>query len=197
MADATAYVRVSSKAQTYDTQKDAIEREVRARGDELVAVLEEKQSARTMDRPVLAQLRDDIRVGRVKKLYVFKLDRLTRTGVADTFQVVQEIRRAGATLVAVADRLTIMPGAEDVTSEVMIFALGLAAKLERAATNDRIAAARTRLEAAGRGWGRPTRVPPETLAKMRALEAEGRSQRSIAMALRIPRATVQRALSRS
>lgn len=193
---ATAYVRVSSKAQGHETQVDAIEREARARGDEVTDWRAEKQSARTMDRPELARLREDVRAGRVRKLYVFKLDRLCRTGVADTFAIVQELRRAGVELVAVADRLTLRPGSDDPTSEVLIFALGLAAKLERAATNDRIAAARLRLEGQGRAWGRPSRVDGATLERMRALAGAGRSLRSIAMAVGLPRATVQRALLR-
>ena len=38
---------------------------------------------------------------------------------------------------AVADNLTIRPGPDDIVSETLIFALALAARLERAAINDR------------------------------------------------------------
>jgi DNA invertase Pin-like site-specific DNA recombinase len=195
LTDAHAYVRVSSKAQSYDTQVHAIGEEARLRGDAVTTLLEEKQSARTMDRPKLGELRAAVRAGHVRKLYVFKLDRLCRTGVADTFALVEELRKAGVELVAVADRLTIKTGSDDLTSEVLVFALGLAAKLERAATNDRIAAARVRLAAEGRSWGRPSRIPAFE-DKLRALSKEGRSVRSIAMALGLPRATVQRAIAR-
>jgi DNA invertase Pin-like site-specific DNA recombinase len=195
VTDAHAYVRVSSKAQSYDTQVHAIREEARLRGDAVTTLLEEKQSARTMDRPKLGELRAAVRAGHVRKLYVFKLDRLCRTGVADTFALVEELRKAGVELVAVADRLTIKTGSDDLTSEVLVFALGLAAKLERAATNDRIAAARVRLAAEGRSWGRPSRIPAFE-DKLRALSKEGRSVRSIAMALGLPRATVQRAIAR-
>jgi DNA invertase Pin-like site-specific DNA recombinase len=195
VTDAHAYVRVSSKAQSYETQVHAIAGEARLRGDAVSTLLEEKQSARTMDRPKLGELRAAVRAGHVRKLYVFKLDRLCRTGVADTFALVEELRKAGVELVAVADRLTIKTGSDDLTSEVLVFALGLAAKLERAATNDRIAAARVRLAAEGRSWGRPSRIPAFE-DKLRALSKEGRSVRSIAMALGLPRATVHRAIAR-
>jgi DNA invertase Pin-like site-specific DNA recombinase len=199
MSIASAYLRVSSKAQDHATQRAAIEREARARGDTIDVDdwRSEKRSAKTMDRPELTRLREDVRAGRVRRLYVFKLDRLCRTGVGDTFAVVDELRRAGCTLVAVADRLTIVPGKEDITSEVLVFAFGLAAKLERAATNERIAAARERLEDEGRPWGRPPRMTPEQVARARAMHADGRTVREIAMALRFPKSTIGRALAPS
>jgi DNA invertase Pin-like site-specific DNA recombinase len=197
MSAAIAYVRVSSKAQRYETQRDAIEREARARGDGIAEWRAEKRSAKTMDRPELTRLREDVRVGRVHKVYVFKLDRLCRTGVADTFAVVSELRRGGCTLVAVADNLTIRPEADDVTSEVLVFALGLAAKLERAAINERIAATRERLATEGKPWGRRPRMTPEEVARAAAMRAEGRSIRSIAMGIGHPRATVAAALKRA
>jgi DNA invertase Pin-like site-specific DNA recombinase len=199
MSAAFAYLRVSSKAQDHATQRAAIEREARARGDTIEDEdwRAEKRSAKTMDRPELTRLRDDVRAGRVRKLYVFKLDRLCRTGVADTFAVVDELRRAGCTLVAVADRLTIVPGKEDITSEVLVFAFGLAARLERAATNERIAASRERLADEGRPWGRPPRMSPEQVERARAMSAEGRSVRDVAIALKVAKSTIGRVLAPS
>jgi len=197
MSAVVAYVRVSSKAQRFETQRDAIEREARSRGDGIDEWRAEKQSARTMDRPELSQLRGDVRAGRIRKLYVFKLDRLSRTGVADTFEVVKELRKAGVTLVAVADNLTVKPDSEDVASECYVFALGLAAKLERAAINDRIAAARCRMAAEGKPWGRRPTMSPELVDRARAMKAQGRSIRSIAMGLKVGRGVVWRALETS
>ncbi len=147
-----------------------------------------------MDRPELRRLLEDVRTGVVHKLYVFKLDRLTRTGVADTFAVVSALRRASCTLVAVADNLTVLPDKEDVTSEVLLFALGLAAKLERTAINDRIAAARDRIEAEGGRWGRPSRVDRKTRERAGEMKNAGKTVREIARALKVPRSTIARAL---
>lgn len=176
-------------------QRNAIERAARARGDAIDDWWAEKRSARTMDRPELRRLLDDVRSGTIRTLFVFKLDRLTRTGVSDTFAVVSALRKAGCTLVAVADNLTVMPDREDVASEAMLFALGLAAKHERTAINDRIAAARDRLEAEGRPWGRPRRMGDELVARARALQDEGRSIRDISIALKYPKSTIGRALA--
>ncbi len=98
-------------------------------------------------RHLLALVRGGTLHGR--HLYVFQLAQLCRTGVAGTLAVLGELRQAGVTLVVVADKLTIVPEREDTTSEMLVFALGLAARLERAAVNDRIAAARERVESDG------------------------------------------------
>ncbi len=194
-AGVVAYVRVSSRAQNDATQRIAIEGAAAARGDRIVGDwYAEKRSAKTTARAELVRLRADVRAGTVRKVYVFKLDRLVRTGVADTFAVVEELRRAGVTLVAVADNLTIVPDKEDVVSEVLVFALGLAAKMERTAINDRISAARDRVEASGGRWGRPSRVDRATRARARELQREGKTVREIARALKVPRSTIAREL---
>ena len=196
MTTCCAYVRVSSRSQDDGMQRSAIERAAVARGDTVSTWYAEKRSAKTTARPELLRLRADVRAGVVRKVYVFKLDRLVRSGVADTFSVVEEVRRAGAILVAVADNLTILPDKEDVTSEVLVFALGLAAKLERTAINDRISAARDRIEAAGGAWGRPSRVDRATRERAAKLKASGKTVREIARDLKVPRSTIARALSR-
>ena len=132
----------------------------------------------------------------MQTIYCFKLDRLTGSGVADTYRVVDELRRAGCTLVAVADNLTIRAGSDDIVSETLVFALALAARLERAAIADRISAARDRMQAEDRPWGRPPRLSQADCVRLRALRDAGRSVREIAMSMRVPRSTVARALVR-
>jgi DNA invertase Pin-like site-specific DNA recombinase len=189
-------VRVSSKVQTHKTQQASIEAAARARGDEIAAWYAEKKSGGTMKREELDRLRADVRTGIVRKLYVFKLDRLTRTGVSDTYAILAEFQRAGCEVVAVSDNLHIKPGDDDLASTVFIFALSLAAKLERTAINERIAAARERLASEGKPWGRRPRLQGERLEQARRLRAEGRSIRAIAVALKVPHSSVARSLSR-
>jgi DNA invertase Pin-like site-specific DNA recombinase len=189
MGRTVAYIRVSSRGQDYATQRHAIE----GRGASPVAWYEEKASARTTDRVELKRLLSDVRAGLIKEVWVFKLDRLTRSGVADTFKVVDELRKAGVTLHCVADGLTVKPG-EDVTSDVLVFALGLSARLESVARNDRIAAARTRMEAKGEAWGRPLRMTPAEVATARRMKSEGRTIREISAALGVPKSTAARAV---
>jgi DNA invertase Pin-like site-specific DNA recombinase len=189
--NAVAYVRVSSKAQTFEMQRSALERAAAARGDRVTSWFSEKQTARTLARPELVRLRAAARAGEVRRLYVFRLDRLARSGIRDTFEVVEELRAAGVDIVTVADGFNL----DGPAAEVVLAVLAWAAKMERLAINERIAAARLRLEKEGRSWGRPPRVSPLELARLRRWRDQGLTIRDIAQRAGIPRATVARALS--
>jgi DNA invertase Pin-like site-specific DNA recombinase len=183
-----AYLRVSSVGQSVDLQRDAIGQRAAS-----VSWYSETASGKNTDRPELKRLMADVRAGKIRTLYVFKIDRLTRSGVADTFKIVDELRRSGVTLYSVADNLCIRPG-EDITSDVLVFALGLAARLEWTARNDRVAAARSLAKATGQPWGRPKRMTPVLVASAKRMASEGHSVRAIASALGVPRATAGRAV---
>jgi DNA invertase Pin-like site-specific DNA recombinase len=201
VAAIAAYLRVSSKAQDSATQRSAVERAAAARGDKLQFVFQEKRSGKTLSRPELDRLRATIARGEIKRLYVFKLDRLTRSGISDTLQIVEEFRRAGCEIVSVADGFDLNGAA----AEIILAVMAWAAKMERLAINERIAAARERVEAEGGAWGRPRRghtkqdreagrVPIDTAAVIR-MKAEGRTVREISMAVKAPKSTVGRLLA--
>jgi len=196
-----AYVRVSSLQQNLATQRDAIMRRLAVDESQHVEArhgasarelywFEEKVSAKTMKRPELERLRSLVRARAVSRLYVFRLDRLSRTGIRDTFQIIEECREHGCELVSIADGFDLAGPAADVIIAVMAWA----AQQERLVRNERIAAARTRLAAAGEPWGRPPRMTAAELATARRMRGKGSTLREIAAALRIPRATVGRAL---
>lgn len=190
------YLRVSSVSQDAASQRSAIEKYAAMTGNTVADWFSEKRSAKTLARPELERLLAAVRMRTVRRVLTFKLDRLCRSGVSDTFRVVSELRSAGCELVCVADNLVIRPEKDDVVGDTLLFALGLAAKLERQAGEERRAAARERLRAAGRPWGRPPRMDPETVRRAADMQATGRSVRAIAVALKVPRATVARTLQR-
>jgi DNA invertase Pin-like site-specific DNA recombinase len=164
---AAAYVRVSSRSQDASSQRAALERAAQARGDELVGWYVEKQSGRTLARPILDSVRELVRRGHIRKLFVFRLDRLTRSGIRDTLAVVEELRRGGCELVTVADGFDLGGPAADVVLAVLAWA----AQMERAALGERIAAARASAET----WGRPRAAGPADVRRVLEL-ANGRRQ---------------------
>jgi DNA invertase Pin-like site-specific DNA recombinase len=188
---AAAYIRVSSKSQTLDMQRVAIERAARARRDTISDWFSDKLSARTLSRPGLERLRQAAREGRVPRLYVYRLDRLARSGIRDTFEVIEELRGHACELVTVADGFDLAGPAAEVVLAVMAWA----AKMERLAINERIAAARVRLQLQGRSWGRPPRLTPLEKGRIAELRRRGKTIREIAIAVHVPHATVGRALS--
>jgi DNA invertase Pin-like site-specific DNA recombinase len=66
--------------------------------------------------------------------------------------------------------------------------------MERLAINERIAAARIRLDEEGRPWGRPSSVAPHDRERVLKLHGTGRLVRSIAMAVKASRSAVWRIL---
>jgi len=188
--DATAYLRVSSRAQDFPTQRAAIERAAAARGDTIVAWYAEKRSGKLLARPELDRLRADARAGKLKRLYVYRLDRLTRSGIRDTFELIEELRGHGVQLAAVADCFDL----EGPAAEVVLAVMAWAAKMERLAINERISSARERVEAEGGSWGRPKRLSEADAARVAALRSQGLSLRDIAVAMKVPRSTIARAV---
>jgi DNA invertase Pin-like site-specific DNA recombinase len=185
-AGCAAYIRVSSRSQDFPTQKAAIERAAEARGDYVEHWYSEKASGRSLERPELANVRKAAQAGIVRRLYIFRIDRLTRSGIRDTLAVVEELRQCGCQLVTVADGFQI----DGPWSDIVLAVMAWAAQMERLAIGERIAAARKRVEAQGGRWGRPRRVDRKTRERIAALRAEGRSVRFIAQALKIPRSTI-------
>lgn len=194
-----AYVRVSSRSQNNATQREAISRAASARGDEIVHWFEEKKSAKKLDRPVLAKLRDLVQRGEVTRLYVFRLDRLARSGIRDTLTVLDELRAAGCTVLTINDGFNL----EGPAADVVVAVLAWAAQMERVAMGERIMAARARVEASGGRWGRPARVSAVLAERIRAAKRQVTmfakngepSIRELAVKFKVPRSTVAEVLS--
>lgn len=187
---AVAYVRVSSRGQNFELQRGAIERAAILRGD-AVRFVEEKRSGALLSRPALDALREEVRRGEVKRLYVYRLDRLTRSGIRDTFQLIDELRAHGCELVTCSDGF-------DLTgplAEPLLALMAWAAKMENHVRRERQAAARDRIETEGGRWGRPRRMTAAQLDQAKQLQAAGAPVRDIARAVKVPRSTVSRRLS--
>ncbi len=122
----------------------------------------------------------------------YRLDRLTRSGIADTLHVVAELRGSGCEIVSVSDGFDLNGPA----AEIVLAVLGWAARMERLAINERISAARERVEAEGGRWGRPRSVDAAQEEQMQRMRRAGQSLSQISAAMKKPRSTVGRVLAR-
>ena len=190
---AAVYLRVSTGKQDWALQRQAVKRAADARRDTLPKALwfEEKKSGGTIQRPALQKLREAVRAGRVRRVYVFRIDRLSRSGMRDILNVVEEFRANGAELVTVADGFQLGGPCDD----MLIAVMALGAQIERDAIGARIKEARKRVEASGGRWGRPRRVDPTTLKRAIQMSREGESLRAIARALKVSRSTLADAIA--
>lgn len=171
-----AYVRVSSRSQDYAYQRLAIERAARARGEVVHLWFADVASGRSMERPQLRKLRDKIRVGGVQRLWVWRLDRLTRSGIVDTLSCIQEMQRHGCELASVADGFAL----DGPAAEVILSVLAWAAQVEREKIRENQLAARARMAAEGRSWGRPRVLTPELKSRIHTLAGAGMTPKLIA-----------------
>lgn len=185
-----AYIRVSSRGQKLASQRSAIERAARARRERITRWYAEKITTANQRRPELERLKNDVRHGRIARVYVYRLDRLSRGGICETFNLVRALSQGGCQVETIGDGFSLGgPGAE-----IALAVLAWAAEMERAFIRERIATARIRVEASGGHWGRPRRVDDDSVLKIHKL-AKTRSERAIAVALKIPRSTVNAVLA--
>lgn len=183
------YLRVSTGGQSVETQNDSVVRAASARGERIGRVYAEIEGGAARRRPELDRLLCDVRAGLVTRLYVYRLDRLSRAGIRATLSIVEELRQHGVELVSIADGFTVAGPAQDVVLAVLAWA----AQMERQAISERISAARTRVRAEGGQWGRPRRMGID-LEQAKGMQSAGKTLRQIAMAMHVPKSTLHRVL---
>ena len=185
-----AYLRVSSPGQNLEMQRDAITRVCSARGERVDLWCSEKTGG-AGSREGLSRLLEQVRAGKIRKVYVWRLDRLSRGGILEVFGIVRDCRANRCGFESVSEGFSL----DHPASDMVLAVLASFAEMERTAIRSRLAEARAALEASGGSWGRPRAIDRPTLRRIRQLHGEGRTLREIAMALKIPRSTIHNHLS--
>jgi len=158
-----AYLRVSTRGQSEALQREAILRAAAARGDPPPDLwFSEVRGGKASLRPELDAARALARRGELARLWVFKVDRVTRRGASDLLGLVHELRRHGCTLTAVADPLDF----EGPVGDIVLAVLGAVAEIELNIQRERREAARALAEARGVKWGRPTLERDDRIAEI-------------------------------
>lgn len=182
-----AYIRVSTAGQDHAYQRREIELAARARGETISRWFADVASGKSLERRELKKMRAALRTGAVRAVWVWRIDRLSRSGIADTLALVREIREAGAVLRSVADGYAVDGGP---VGELVLAVLAFAAQLEREKIAENQAAARARLESQGRSWGRP-KLPAHVRDAARELASQGKSTQEIARQLHISKTSAR------
>lgn len=179
------YARVSTDAQDYTSQVDALKAAGVAKGD----IVADKASGASLEARALSKLISRLLPG--DTLVVAKLDRLARS-IRDTFNVVHEITAAGAQL-RVLD-LPMLDTTDPVLGKVVLTALAMTAELERYFIIRRTTDGRARAKARGVRFGRKAALSGAQVEHARALRAGGASFSEIGEVLGVAHTTVSRAL---
>ena len=177
------YTRVSTVAQTLDQQNQALE----AAG--VSKILSDTMSGARDDRPGLAALMDQLRLG--DTVVVWKLDRLGRN-MLHILETVKSLTEMGVTLVSTSDGIDSSTAA----GRMMIGVLGSLAEYERELIRERTALKRESSRANGTRFGRPRKVDDtEHIATAKRMKADGHTGKDIAKYLGVSRATLYRYLA--
>ncbi len=186
---AALYLRVSTGDQTTANQRPALVRIARARGLRIVATFEEEASTRGA-REQFDLMMSAARLSTFDVLLVWALDRFGRDTVGNLLAV-RELDRLGVRIVSAQDSWLDTTGP---ARELLVAVMSWVAQQERDRRSERTRAGLERARAAGARIGRPRRLGRTEVARARAMHAEGKSIRAIAIAMRTPRATIARAL---
>jgi putative DNA-invertase from lambdoid prophage Rac len=191
---AVAYRRVSKGGQDPENQRTDVERVARARGLELVGDYVETVSAAARTRPAFEAMLDDARRGAFNVLVVWALDRFGRSMVGNVNAVV-ELDRLGVQVISVREPWIDTGGP---VRDLLLVIFSWIAEQETRRLGERTRAGLERARARGARLGRPRRmITPAELELARELwEERALPIRVIARRLRIPRATIHRALER-
>jgi DNA invertase Pin-like site-specific DNA recombinase len=190
-AAVAAYTRVSTRAQGFGLQRADINRMARAHGDTITIWVQEKKGG-DKARPELEQLCELARRGHVRRIYAWSLDRIARSGIRPTLQLIQDLRSWGCELVTCRERFDFNGPA----GEMLVAAFSYCAQFELARLRERISAARRHKAERGEHWGRPRAATPATIRTIRELRREGDvSIRDIARHVGVTRSTVADVLS--
>lgn len=148
------YIRTSTGGQDGQGQRNAITEYCAREGVKVDQwIMEQTSSHKKRSEREVSRLVETIRTDDV--ILVSELSRLARSSTLELSAIIQDIREAGGTLVVVGDNLTFAPDAIDLQAELMLNALGVAARIERDLISSRTTSALAARKAQGVKLGRP------------------------------------------
>lgn len=187
------YVRVSKgRGQDTASQEPDLRRWADAQGGP-VAWYSDRFTGKTMERPGLTRLLDDVRSGRVRTIGVWRLDRLGRTAKGLT-ALFDELRERGVNLVSLRDGLDLSTPAGRLMANVLASVAAYETEVRAERIHAGLEVARSRGKHLGRpkgaGKGVRAKVTAEQEEQARRLKAEGKGVSAIARATGLSRPTI-------
>jgi DNA invertase Pin-like site-specific DNA recombinase len=193
-AATAVYLRVSSRSQDSASQEPDRRRWAEAHKGTTVRWYRDTFTGTTMDRPGFQKLLADVRLGKVNRVVVWRLDRLGRTARGLT-ALFEDLLRQGVDLVSLKEGLDLATPA----GRLMANVLASMAMFETEVRSERVVAGQEAARAAGKRWGgsakgRRLKVTAEQETMMRRMRSEGEGVTAIARTTGLSRPTVYRIL---
>ena len=188
------YERVSSRGQDLASQHADLDRWVKAQ-DGPVDWHRDTFTGKTMDRPGWNRVQAGIIDGSVRRVVVWRLDRLGRTAAGLT-ALIEEFGRRKVNLVSIKDGLDLSTPAGRLMANVLASVAAFETEVRGERVEAGLAAAKARGVKLGRpkGTGRDLKVSAEHRALIPRLKTEGKGVVAIARVTGLSRQTIYRVL---
>ena len=143
------YLRVSTaNGQKFESQKDELDRWVEVHQPNNVRWFKDKFTGKTMDRPGMQKLIDDLHKGKVETIVVWRLDRLGRTAAGLT-QLFDDLGQYSCNLISLKDSLDLSTPAGRLNANI----IASVAAYETEIRAERVKAGQEAAKARGKKWG--------------------------------------------
>ncbi len=188
------YVRVSSKQQDHASQLPDLERWTQAH-DGQVVWYRDKFTGKSMTRPSMDRLLEDLRGGKVERIVVWRLDRLGRT-TKGLCQLFDELTERKVDLVSLKDGFSLASPAGRLHARI----LASVAEYETEVRAERVAAGQAVARRKGKKWGGSKKgwrwkVTEEQVAAIHEMQTAGKKIAHIAKVTGLSRPTIYRVLA--
>ena len=187
------YIRVSSKQQDHASQLPDLERWATAH-DGNVQWYKDKFTGKTMDRPGMDKLMEDLRAGKVERIVVWRLDRLGRT-TKGLCQLFDELGERKVDLVSLKDGFSLASPAGRLQARI----LASVAEFETEIRAERVAAGQAVAKKKGKKWGGSKKgwrwkVTDEQVSAIHEMKTAGKKIAAISKVTGLSRPTIYRVL---
>ncbi len=187
------YLRVSSRQQDHASQLPDLERWAQAH-DGPIDWFRDKFTGKTMDRPGMDKLMDDLRAGKIERIVVWRLDRLGRT-TKGLCQLFDELSERKVDLVSLKDGFSLASPAGRLHARI----LASVAEYETEVRAERVAAGQAVARRQGKRWGGSKKgwrwkVTAEQVTAIREMKTMGRKITAIAKVTGLSRPTIYQVL---
>ena len=169
------YERISTNNQTHNSQDKAVTDYCTRNGFENVKVFREVASG-AKRRPVLNQLLEMVRAGKVCRVITFKLDRLGRS-LPDLLATIDILSKFNTEFISIQDGIN--TSNQSAFGRLQLGLLASIADFERSLIRERVMAGLRAARKNGKIGGRPS-LPQATKDRMRNMLTEGFKERVIA-----------------
>ncbi len=161
------YCRISTAQQKLDSQIDELNRWVDVHQPDKVRWYKDKYTGKSMDRPSMVKLLDDIHNGKINTILIWRLDRLGRTASGLT-KLFDDLQRYKCNLISLKDHLDLSTPAGRLNACI----IASVACYETEVRAERVKAGQASAKARGKKWGGSKKVmKKKTKAKVNAVLA--------------------------